>query len=120
MTIFTFLVYSCYLWFQLFSNKNLYDDDNTDAQQSIEYFPIAKRYRNHEIRIPPVSSSHPLADGVIDPAQRDACSSEAGPWVGEVVEPEIGLSTTIALLVVVTLVCRSPISLTSWVSDRAQ
>jgi len=115
MTVFTFLVYRCYLWFQLISHRNLYDDDNTDAQQSIESpSSIVKRCPNHERRIPPDSSSLPSADGVIDPAQRDACSLEAGPEVVEQqVTPEMGLSTTIALLIIVTLVCRSPISLTS-------
>jgi Ca2+:H+ antiporter len=113
ITIFTFLVYLCYLWFQLVSHKNLYDDDNSDVQQSVEYpSSITKRYHISERRIPPdLSSLHPAND-VLDPAQRDACSLEAGPGEkDEVEEPEMGLQTTIALLAIVTLVCRLFISL---------
>ena len=53
---------------------------------------------------------------VLDPAQRDAGSLEAGPGEKdeELEEPEMGLQTTIALLAIVTLVCRLFISLTVW------
>ncbi|KAN0120750.1 Sodium/calcium exchanger domain containing protein [Russula decolorans] len=98
-------IYLCYLWFQLVSHKNLYDDDNSDVQQSVEYpSSITKRYHISERRIPPdLSSLHPAND-VLDPAQRDACSLEAGPGEkDEVEEPEMGLQTTIALLAIVTL-----------------
>jgi Ca2+/H+ antiporter len=110
ITIFTFLVYLCYLWFQLVSHKNLYDDNNSDVQQSVEYpSSIAKRYHISERTIPPDLS-------LLDPAQRDARSLEAGPGEkdDEVEEPEMGLQTTIALLAIVTLVCRLFISLTVW------
>ena len=114
ITIFTFLVYFCYLWFQLVSHKNLYGDNNSDVQQPVE-FPsgITKRYHVSERKISPDLSSLRPADDVLDPAQRDACSLEAGPGGtdDEVEEPEMGLQTTIALLAIVTLVCRLFISL---------
>ena len=105
-----FLVYICYLWFQLVSHKNLYDDNNSDSQQSVEYpSSIAKRYHISERRIPPDSSSLRTADNVSDLTRRDVSSLEAG-LVGiddEVEEPEMGLHTTIVLLAIVTLVCHS-------------
>jgi Ca2+/H+ antiporter len=106
--IFTFLVYLCYLWFQLVSHKNLYDDNNSDVRQSVEYPPsISKRYHFSERKIPPDLSSLRPTDNVLDPAQQDAYSLEAGPGEkdGEAEKPEMGLQTTIALLAVVTLVC---------------
>ena len=110
ITIFMFLVYICYLWFQLVSHKNLYDDNNSDSQQSVEYpSSIAKRYHISERRIPPDSSSLRTADNVSDLTRRDVSSLEAG-LVGiddEVEEPEMGLHTTIVLLAIVTLVCHS-------------
>lgn len=115
ITIFTFLVYLCYLWFQLVSHKNLYADDNSDVQQSVEHpFSIAgERYRISKRRIPP---DFRPADDVLGPAQRNAGSLEAG--LGrrddEVEVPEMGIHTTIALLAVVTLVCRLFISMASW------
>ena len=54
-------------------------------------------------------SSLRTVDNVSDLTPRDASSLEAG-LVGrdpEVEEPEMGLHTTIALLAIVTLVCRS-------------
>jgi Ca2+:H+ antiporter len=105
---FTFLVYLCYLVFQLFSHKNLYDDRHTDVQQSVEYpSSITKRFHIPGRRIPPAPSSPPPADGVMDPAQRDTRSLEAGlEEEDEVEEPQMSLRTTIALLIVVTVVCR--------------
>ena len=119
ITIFTFLVYLCYLWFQLVSHKNLYDENDSDVNQSIEYPPSiasTKRYHFSERKIPPCLSSHPLADDVSDATQRDACSLEAGPGENdeEVEEPEMDLWTTIALLAIVTPVCRLFISLPVW------
>lgn len=96
-------IYLCYLWFQLVSHKNLYDDNNLDVQQSVEYPPnVTKGYQRGS---PPDLSSLRLAGDMLDPAQRDVCSLEAGPREkdDEVEEPEMGLPTTIALLVIVTL-----------------
>lgn len=111
ITILVFLVYLCYLWFQLVSHRNLYDDNNSDVQQSAEY-----PYHTSARRIPLDLSLHRPADDVLDPAQRDACLLETGPGGkdGEVEEPEMGLQTTIALLAIVTLVCRLFISLAVW------
>ena len=89
----------------------------SDVHQSVE-FPssITNRYHVSKRRIPPDLSSLRTADDVLDPAQRDAGSLEAGPGEKdeEVEEPEMGLRTTIALLAIVTLVCRLFISLTVW------
>lgn len=118
ITIFTFLVYLCYLWFQLVSHKNLYDDNNSDVHQSVEYpSNIAKRYHISERTIHLDLSSPRSADDMLDTAQRDASSLEAGPGGkdDEVEGPEMSLQTTIALLAIVTLVGRLLfISLTIW------
>jgi Ca2+:H+ antiporter len=101
----------CYLVFQLFSHKNLYDDHHSDVQQSVAYpSNVAKRLHARtsieiERKIPPASSSPPPTDGVIDPAQRDARTLEACLEEEEVEKPEMGMQTTIILLVVVTVVC---------------
>jgi Ca2+:H+ antiporter len=107
MTIFTFLVYFCYLVFQLFSHKNIYDDDHADVQQSVQY--SSKFYKLHIYKRPPALSSSPPTDGVVDTAQRDA-SLEADPEWEE--GPELSLQTAIALHVILTAVCRRFISLT--------
>jgi Ca2+:H+ antiporter len=92
MTIFTFLVYLCYLVFQLFSHKNLYDHHHSDVQQSTAYpSNVAKRLRI------PASSSPP-------PTGANAPSLEAGPDEEEE-QPQMSLQTTIGLLVVITVVC---------------
>lgn len=100
MTNITFLVYLCYLVFQLFSHKNLYQDDASVVQQSVAYpANVAKRLH---IRGPPASSSPPP---VMDPALGDGHSLEAGSE-GEEEKPEMCLQTTITLLIIVTVVCR--------------
>jgi Ca2+:H+ antiporter len=92
MTIFTSLVYLCYLVFQLFSHKNLYDDGHSDVQRSTNYPDnVAKR-----LRLP--ASRSPL------PADVEA-RSEAGT-VEEEEKPQMSIRMTIALLLVVTVVCR--------------
>jgi len=99
-------IYLCYLVFQLFSHKNLYDDQHPDVQQSVAYpSNVAKMLHiSEKKKKPPASSSPPPTDGVIDPDQQDARSLEAG-LVGEeeIEEPEMGLQTTIILLIVVTV-----------------
>ncbi|KAH9994793.1 Sodium/calcium exchanger protein-domain-containing protein [Russula vinacea] len=93
------VVYLCYLVFQLFSHKNIYDDDHSDVQQSVHYSSkMAKRLHIHE---PPASSSPPPIDGAMHPAQQDA-SLEAGPEE-EAEGPEMCLQMTISLLAVVTV-----------------
>jgi Ca2+:H+ antiporter len=108
----------CYLVFQLFSHKNLYDDQHSDVQQSVAYpSNVAKRLHARtsikSMKKPPASSSPPPTDGVIDPDQQDARSLEAGLQGEEEIErPEMSLQTTIVLLIAVTVVCRWLISLT--------
>ncbi len=94
--------------FQLFSHKNLYDDHHSDVQQSVAYpLNVAKRLHIPERRKPPASSSPPPTDGVMDHAQRDARSLEAGSEeVEEMEAPQMGVQTTVILLIVVTVVCR--------------
>ncbi|KAF8486048.1 calcium/proton exchanger [Russula ochroleuca] len=93
-------IYLCYLVFQLFSHKNIYDDQHSDVQQSVRYPPkIVKRLHINEL--PPASSSPPPVDGVMNPAQPDA-SLEAGLEEG-VERPQMCLQTTIVLLAVVTV-----------------
>ncbi|KAF8501612.1 calcium/proton exchanger [Russula emetica] len=98
-------IYLCYLVFQLFSHKNLYDDHHSDVQQSVAYpSNVAKRLHITERRIPPASSSPPPTVGVIDPDQRGARSLEAGlEEEGETEELKMGMQTTIVLLIVVTV-----------------
>ena len=100
--IFTFLVYLCYLVFQLFTHKNLYDDDHSDVQQSVCY--PSKIVKRLHIREPPASSLPPPTDGAMHPAQWDALL-EAG-WEEEEEEPKIHRATAIALHVILTVVCR--------------
>lgn len=122
MAIFTFLVYLCYLVFQLFSHKNLYEDDGKDVQKSVAYpsnvAKMAKRLHMPELPEPPASRS-PIPTDVTDPAQRDARSVEAGSEEEEE-KPEMCLQTTIGLLVTVTVVCQWFISLTALGSDGAE
>jgi hypothetical protein len=94
--------------FQLFSHKNLYDDDHPDVQSVAYPSNVAKRLHISERRKPPASSSPPPTDGAMDPAQRDARSLEAGPKevVEEMEVPQMGVQTTVIFLVVVTVVCR--------------
>jgi Ca2+:H+ antiporter len=110
------LVYLCYLWFQLVSHKNLYDDSKSDVQSVGYPSSIGERYHVSERTIPPDLSSLRPADDVLYTAQRDTYSLEAGPGEkdDEVEEPEMVLRTTISLIVIVTLVCRLFISLTVW------
>jgi len=105
MTIFTFLVYLCYLVFQLFSHKNLYDDNQSDVQQSVVYpANVAKTLHISKRWIHPASSPPLPTDVAMDPAQRDARSMEAGPEEDvDAEKPEMGIQTTIALLVIVTV-----------------
>jgi Ca2+:H+ antiporter len=103
MTNITFLVYLCYLVFQLFSHKNLYQDDSSVVQQSVAYpSNVAKMAKRLHIPGPPASRS-PLP--VTDPAHGDVRSLEAGSE-GEEEKPEMCLKTTITLLAIVTVVCR--------------
>ncbi|KAH9985915.1 hypothetical protein BJV77DRAFT_951514 [Russula vinacea] len=97
VAIILLFIYFCYLVFQLFSHKNIYDDDHADVQQSVQY--SSKFYKLHIYKRPPALSSSPPTDGVVDTAQRDA-SLEADPEWEE--GPELSLQTAIALHVILT------------------
>ncbi|KAN0103667.1 Sodium/calcium exchanger domain containing protein [Russula decolorans] len=104
VAVISIFIYLCFLVFQLFSHKNLFDNRHTDGQQPIAYpSNLAKRLHISERRIPPASSSPPPTDGVMDPDQRDARSLEEGLEEGEIEESEMGLLTTIILLFVITV-----------------
>jgi Ca2+:H+ antiporter len=118
MTISTFPVYLCYLVFQLFSHKNIYDDDHADVQQSVQYPPrIAKRL--HIYGSAPSSSSPPPIDGMMVTAQPDVSLETGWDSEEEVEIPQIHLQTAIALHVILTAVCRRLIFLECLWSDRA-
>jgi Ca2+:H+ antiporter len=102
------LVYLCYLTFQLFSHKNIYDDDHEDVHPSVEYHPnVAKRPPGFPRKINPAPTFPLRSDATdADNAQQDIRSVEAGPVEEDADEvPQMGIRTTIALLVVVTVVC---------------
>lgn len=51
VAIILLFIYLCYLVFQLFSHKNLYEDDHKDVQQSVAYTPtIARKLHTHSTR----------------------------------------------------------------------
>ena len=113
----------CYVIFQLFSHKNIYDDDD-DYDETVRYPSIvANRLHAHtsmERNIPPAWSSPPPTDGVIDPGQQDARLLEAGEDLEEDEKPEMRLRTGIILVIVAAVVCRWLISLTVPSSNRAK
>ena len=120
ITIFTFLVYLCYIVFQLFSHTNLYDDNHTDVQQSAAYPSNVAKSLYNSGKIPPAWSSPPPT-GEMDPNQRDARSLEAGLEEEEEEErPLMGRQTILILLIVVTVVSRLLISLAVLRSNRAK
>lgn len=102
-------IYLCYLVFQLFSHKNLYDVHHSDVPESVKYpanvVKVAKRLHLSERKTetPPASSS-PLPTDVTDPDQHarlEAGLKEEGK--GKIEEPEMCLQVTIVLLIAVTV-----------------
>jgi Ca2+:H+ antiporter len=107
VTKFMLLVYLCYLGFQLFSHKNIYDDHHPDVQQSVRYTPGLGKMLHIDRRKSPLPSLHNQAqlNGAMK-TQRDKRSVEEGPMEEDGVEvPEMSIRTTISLLLVVTAVC---------------
>ncbi|KAH9003009.1 calcium/proton exchanger [Lactarius hatsudake] len=94
-------VYLCYLVFQLFSHKNLYEDDHPNVQKSVKYTPrLAKKlrvtYRKGDegaISSGPVPSSPPPHDAEAGLAEEE-----------EEEKPQMSSQMAIALLVVVTVI----------------
>jgi Ca2+:H+ antiporter len=116
------LVYLCYLTFQLFSHKNIYDDHHEDVQPSVQYHPdVAKRLRFRR-RIHPAPSSPLQPDATVaENARRDVRSVEAGPVEEDADEvPQMGIRTTIALLVIITVVCPWLVLLTGLRAESAK
>lgn len=69
-------IYFCYIVFQFFSHKNLYDDCYPDVQPSALYpSDVSKMLHNSEPGIPPTND-------VMDPDQRDIRSLEVGSEEG--------------------------------------
>jgi Ca2+:H+ antiporter len=102
ITVSMFPVYVCYLVFQLFSHKNLYEVGHGSVQQSVQYHPdIAKKFPFHRKASAARLQSNPAPSP--PPQPNDA---EAGPIEEEEETPQMDIRTTIALLVVVTVVCR--------------
>ncbi|KAH9068439.1 calcium/proton exchanger [Lactarius deliciosus] len=94
-------IYLCYLVFQLFSHKNLYEDDHPNVQKSVKYTPhLAKKlrvtYRKGDegaISSGPVPSSPPPHDAEAGLAEEE-----------EEEKPQMSSQMAIALLVVVTVI----------------
>jgi len=106
--------------FQLFSHKNLYDDQHTDVQLSVRYNPaVGEKFQrglqrgllrhrksnatDHPAPSPPRQSTE-IPD--TETTQHDTGLVEAGP-IEEDESPQMDVRTTIALLIAVTVVCRS-------------
>jgi Ca2+:H+ antiporter len=120
MIIFILLVYVCYLVFQLFSHKNLYDDHHASIPESVAYGPkIAKKLHIKQnpaptsLPEPNPASGSPLKPNEATDAEKSAPQNlgtvEAGPneeAKEEEDKPQMDVRTTIALLVAVTVVCR--------------
>jgi Ca2+:H+ antiporter len=115
VTDFILLVYLCYLVFQLFSHKNIYEARHTDVPQSVKYnsdvgekFQKVLRHRKSNATDHPPSSLPRQSTEIQDTENppRDPGRVEAAP-VEEDETPQMDVRTTIVLLIVVTVVCRS-------------
>jgi len=115
VAIILLFIYVCYLVFQLFSHKNLYEDHHGSVQQSVHYHPdIAKKFPFHRkasaarLQPNPAPSPPPQPNDATDAenTRRDVRSVEAGPIEEDEEEekPQMDLRTTIALLVFITVV----------------
>jgi len=94
-------VYLCYLIFQLASHKTLYDEHNSAIADTVRYTGVmAKRLRISGRSLHHASSPPPHWQS------NDVGSLEAGPKEDDDETPPLmGMSTTIALLGIVTVVC---------------
>jgi len=117
VAIILLFIYLCYLVFQLFSHKNLYEDRHTDVQQSIKYDPkVGEKlqrgkgillHRKTGVPNPAPAPSPPRQSADMPDAEntrRDNGSVEAGPDEEEEEAPQMDLRTTIVLLIAVTVV----------------
>ena len=75
-------VYGSYLVFQLFSHKNLYEDDHPNVQKSVAY------------------NRHPERKESVADVEARAQEKEQ-----EEEKPQMSVTVTVALLVIVTVVC---------------
>ena len=116
---FSALVYASYLFFQLFSHKALYQDDNEEIAESKRYnvnpFKI-KKFRHGKQAAAPQYTETPLVgspqqqirftalgDGTTHAAQPTS-DPESGHVEEEPEEPSMSISVSIALLVSITVV----------------
>ncbi|KAH9960873.1 Sodium/calcium exchanger protein-domain-containing protein [Russula dissimulans] len=98
-------VYLCYLVFQLVSHKNLYEDNHSSIPETVQYSDVmAKRLHIQNRNVHPASSSPPPGN---DAMGHQTMELEAGPKEGHGVneedKPEMNITTTVALLVVITV-----------------
>ena len=106
-------VYLCYLFFQLFSHKSLYDDSSAEVFQSTRY------EKKHKVDAGQGAVAAGLGLGSFTvhslPTTADLeRTPETMPEPEEVEEPSMSVPMTVGLLVVVTVVCpvvypRSPL-----------
>jgi len=97
-------IYGSYLFFQLFSHKNLYDDKHPNVQKSVKYVP---RNSGSDKEQRP-GSDQPTAEGAVTVirSRGGVSDPEAARIEGEEEEeeqPQMSVQMTIAMLVVVTV-----------------
>ncbi|KAH9972174.1 hypothetical protein BGW80DRAFT_1316937 [Lactifluus volemus] len=110
VAIILLFIYGCYLFFQLFSHKNLYEDDSPESMkpETTRYAPNIER-RLHITPAKPRPASSPPPQGSdqahSDNPQPNVDSTEAGLTGVEEDddEPQMSVPMTIGLLVVITV-----------------
>jgi len=97
-------IYLCYLVFQLVSHKNLYEDNHSSIPETVQYNDVmAKRLHIQNRNVHPASGSPRPSN---DAMGHQTMELEAGPKEGDGVDeekPEMNITTTVALLAVVTV-----------------
>lgn len=103
VAIILLFIYLCYLIFQLFSHKNLYEDDHPNVLKSVEYTPHLARKLHVTYR-----KAEKSKEGAVDsgPASSPPPTDdvEAALMEGEEEKPQMSSKIAIVLLVVVTVV----------------
>lgn len=109
------IVYGSYLFFQLFSHKDLYQDKHADVAKSVQYAPRRTFKQTMADRSDKKAEKQAKKDGTWvepDPNAVNLSAVDTEAQAGEVEEeeeeievPQMGVAMTIGLLVVVTVVC---------------